>query len=116
MIEQFVSIYDIGKVLLEYIGSEEYAKASECTDGGKSCLMGGIGMATCIIMSRCKKYLADVDNSEVEQRTTNADKIRAMTDEELARKLYDVSWNVALFPDVIDTEEDWLEWLKEEVE
>ena len=49
---------------------------------------------------------------------TNADKIRAMTDEELAKKLYEVSWSVALATDMqcaIATEEDWLDWLKQEV-
>lgn len=46
---------------------------------------------------------------------TNADHIRAMSDEELARKLYDVSWKVANSSNEIDTEEDWLDWLKEEV-
>jgi hypothetical protein len=49
---------------------------------------------------------------------TNADRIRQMTDEQLAKKLYAVSWRVALAPEmqwVIETEEDWLDWLKQEV-
>ena len=50
------------------------------------------------------------------EKMTNADRIRAMTDEELARKLYDISWKVALSPDRIDSEEDWIEWLKQEAE
>ena len=46
---------------------------------------------------------------------TNADRIRSMSDMELARKLYDVSWKVAISSNEIYTEEDWLDWLKEEV-
>lgn len=40
------------------------------------------------------------------QITTNADRIRAMTDEELAKWIYYIS----------DIEHDWLEWLKQAVE
>ena len=50
---------------------------------------------------------------------TNADKhFRNATDEELAKNLYEISWSVALATDMdcaIRTEEDWLDWLKQEV-
>ena len=47
---------------------------------------------------------------------TNADRIRAMTDEELALMIYEVSWRIAQDPDYIDTEQDWLDWLKQDAE
>lgn len=46
---------------------------------------------------------------------TNADKIRAMTGEEIAKELYEVSWSIAFATDRMATEEDWLGWLKQEV-
>ena len=49
------------------------------------------------------------------KRMTNGDRIRAMTDEELALMIYEVSWRIAQDPDYIDTEQDWLDWLKQEV-
>ena len=62
MEETFVRTTDVGKILLEYIGSEEYLKAVESIqDSGKAAFMGGIGMAGCLIMSRCQKYYAKAD-------------------------------------------------------
>lgn len=59
MEETFVSTRDVGKVLLEYIGSEDYLKAVDSIqDSGKAAFMGGIGMAGCLIMSKCMKYYA----------------------------------------------------------
>lgn len=50
-----------------------------------------------------------------EKSTTNADHIRAMSDEELASKLYDVSWD-SFALGITYTETEWLEWLKQEAE
>ena len=59
MEETFVRTTDVGRVLLEYIGSEDYQKAVDMIqDSGKAAFMGGIGMAGCLIMSRCQKYYA----------------------------------------------------------
>lgn len=67
MEEIFIRITDIGKVLLEYIGSEDYLKAVESIqDSGKAAFMGGIGMAGCLIMSRCTKYYAKEADKEEE--------------------------------------------------
>lgn len=46
---------------------------------------------------------------------TNADRIRAMTDEELASKLFDLSWD-SCSAGYIMTETEWLQWLKQESE
>lgn len=65
--EEFVSTTEIGKILLEYIGSEEYLKAVESIqDSGKAAFMSGIGMAGCLIMSRCQKYYAETDKENKE--------------------------------------------------
>ena len=60
-------------------------------------------------------YHFDIDMSELREwlntkrkRKTNADRIRSMTDEELAEEL-------RLWGDGMWTYEDWLDWLKEEV-
>lgn len=63
MEETFVRTTEVGKILLEYIGSEEYLKAVESIqDSGKAAFMSGIGMAGCLIMSRCQKYYARGDD------------------------------------------------------
>ena len=50
---------------------------------------------------------------------TNGDNFRAMTDEELARTLFDASWAAwrnSSNGEGIWTEQDWLEWLRQECE
>ena len=52
-------------------------------------------------------------------RRTNGDNFRAMTDEELARTLFDVSWAAwrnSSNGEGIWTEQDWLDWLRQECE
>lgn len=67
MEETFVRITEIGEILLDYIGSEEYLKAVESIqDSGKAAFMSGIGMAGCLIMSRCQKYYGKADKEETE--------------------------------------------------
>lgn len=69
MEEIFVRITDISKVLLEYIGSEDYLKAvKSIQDSGKAAFMGGIGMAGCVIMSRCQKFYAKSSDDEAEPK------------------------------------------------
>lgn len=77
------------------------------------------------ICTNCLRLKQDLCDGEKEltacpsyKRMTYGDRIRAMTDEELAKKLYEVSWSVALATDMqcaIATEEDWLDRLKQEV-
>ena len=70
MEETFVRTTDVGRVLLEYIGSEDYLKAIDSIqDSGKAAFMGGIGMAGCLIMSRCTKYYAREDDRGDEEIT-----------------------------------------------
>lgn len=45
---------------------------------------------------------------------TNADKIRDMSDEELASELFELSWKVFSTGE-LETETELLEWLKQEV-
>lgn len=62
MEETFVRTTEVCKILLEYIGSEEYLKAVELiSDSGKSAFMSGIGMAVCLIMARCQKFYAKAE-------------------------------------------------------
>ena len=63
----FVKTEDVGRVLLEYIGSEDYLKAVDSIqDSGKAAFMSGIGMAGCLIMARCPKYYGDPPGEEDE--------------------------------------------------
>lgn len=48
------------------------------------------------------------------KKTTNADRIRAMSDEELAELLYETE--TQYIPINLSVENDWLDWLKQEVE
>ncbi len=52
----------------------------------------------------CKEWFS---NEEVTPKQTNADRIRSMTDEELAEVLHNAGGNWY-------SEEYWLEWLKQE--
>ena len=63
-------------------------------------------------------YIPVVVNGK-QSRQTNGDNFRAMTDEELARTLFDVSWAAwrnSSNGEGIWTEQDWLDWLKQECE
>lgn len=56
---------------------------------------------------------------EPPQPKTNGDNFRSMTDEELARTLFDVSWAAwrnSSNGEGIWTEQDWLDWLRQECE
>ena len=61
-------------------------------------------------------YLSDSPDEELERDckafkcSTNADRIRSMTDEELAE------WASAITLDEFGDKKDWLDWLKQEVE
>ena len=59
-------------------------------------------------------------NSEYQEHQTNADRIRAMSDEELAEEIIDCVLADLFRLNVLgtrpNTKEEWLKWLKEEVE
>ena len=61
-------------------------------------------------------YIPAVVNGK-QSRQTNGDNFRAMTDEELARTLFDVSWAAwrnSSNGEGIWTEQDWLDWIRQE--
>lgn len=66
--EQFVNIDDIGDILIKYIGTEDFKRA---TDGlsleSTNAFMSGIGIAGVLIMARCKKYIASPTIIETEE-------------------------------------------------
>ncbi|MDT3387234.1 MAG: hypothetical protein LIR46_05650 [Bacteroidota bacterium] len=51
---------------------------------------------------------------KIEKSKTNADRIRAMTDEELANKISEVQSLALKYGDGM-TFEEWLDWLKQEI-
>ena len=51
-------------------------------------------------------------NPKIEPKRTNSDRIRAMSDEELADKL----WSVSHYTQKKQKVSDWLDWLKQEAE
>lgn len=54
----------------------------------------------------------------VKPKQTNADKIRGMTDEELAHFFYNLDSTMIakdLPPHIAPSKEEWLDWLKQEV-
>lgn len=73
----------------------------------------------CTTCLRLREGLCDGEKEQMAcpsyKQMTNGDRIRAMTDEEMALMIYEVSWRIAQDPDYIDTEQDWLDWLKQEV-
>lgn len=55
------------------------------------------------------------ENCPMYKAKTNADRIRAMTDEELAEFLWD-EWMDRIICEKMDTKESMLKWLKKEVD
>lgn len=87
---------------MDYCETCVYYPPSSCD--GKPCTQCDITnpFLTCY---REKEFI--VDFFQQEHKPTNADRIRSMTDEELAEVLYNAGGNWY-------SEEYWLEWLKEE--
>ena len=76
------------------------AKCRKCRNNGKA------------ICNRCDMYYDEFDPID-KPKQTNADRIRAMTDEELAEYLDGVCHDLwQMF--VKDPQKMWLDWLKEE--
>ena len=78
-------------------------------------LAGNYEQETAIMLINAFKYAVQVEE------TTNADRIRAMTDEELANILTDVQINYGWFCSGVSQKQAypfpncWLDWLKQEV-
>ncbi len=74
-------------------------------------------MADCMKCANYKKAdcLCACDNGESFKPITNADRIRAMSDEELALFIHNVEAQAA-DTGRADTVENWLEWLRQEAE
>ena len=69
----------------------------------------------------CQRYgmvthaLCEHWKQQITTKTTNADRIRSLSDEELADE-FDRVWNAAIFAYRNNiSPKDWLDWLKEEV-
>lgn len=77
----------------------------------------------------CKKYSDDevtswcVQSQCKDEKTSNADRIRSMTDEELDKFLGEVQWDVANYCGSVTQKQEypvpeqrgaWLDWLKQE--
>ena len=60
-------------------------------------------------------YLAKLAQAQSKPKQTNADRIRAMSDEELAKWIAIRTEGIG-FDSFEDFKKGWLEWLKEEVE
>ena len=68
--ECFVRIDDVGRVLLEYIKSEDFEKAVDSTQGKDSgAFMSAVGMAGCVIMARCQRYYGVLQEPQKEEAT-----------------------------------------------
>ena len=53
----YIDLDDAMNTVLDFIKSEDFVKATQdLTSGEKSCYMAALGMANCIIASRCQKY------------------------------------------------------------
>lgn len=65
--KEFVEVEELGNILLQYIGSEEFDRAVSGLEGvEKNAFIAGIGMAGCLIMGRCTKYRAETTEGEKE--------------------------------------------------
>lgn len=57
----YIDLNDAMNAVLDFIKSEDFVKATQgLTSGERSCYMAALGMANCIIASRCKKYYEKV--------------------------------------------------------
>lgn len=69
----------------------------------------GKGMDECTLYNKWVDSIKECDDFTSKHKQTNADRIRAMTNEELAEILHNAGGNWY-------SEEYWLNWLKEEAE
>lgn len=61
----FVKTEDIGKVILEFIQSDDFDKvASSMNATSADVLMSALGIAGCVIMSRTTKYYAEIESDD----------------------------------------------------
>lgn len=73
------------------------------------------------VIHNCQKELCGVCEMETEaakRKMTNADRIRSMSDLELARWFVTIELRILRLQPMLERltlEEDWLEWLKQEV-
>ena len=55
---EVVRVNDIGRVLLDYIGTEDFKKATkDLSPEAVNAFMSGIGMAGVLIMAKCEKFI-----------------------------------------------------------
>ena len=73
------------------------------------------------VIHNCQKELCGVCEMETKaakRKMTNADRIRSLSDEELARWFVTIELKILRLQPMLERptlEEDWLEWLKQEV-
>lgn len=68
-------------------------------------------------MREVKDYPPYLDYPKPRKPTTNADRLRSMSDEELAELMHDVTWEgrkTVEDPEAFKTVEEWLDWLQKE--
>ena len=54
----FVNLKEVGRELINYIGSDDFKKATEGLSlEATNAFMSGVGMAGIIIMSKCQQYM-----------------------------------------------------------
>ena len=53
----YVRLDDVAETIMNYIGTEDFAKAAKVSTDVNS-FMSGLGMAACVVMARCPKYIA----------------------------------------------------------
>lgn len=95
----------MGRLTLPYYGGNgHYMKCSEQFGCSGEC-------ADCEELDKIVEKLAEYEDREEKKPQTNADRIRAMSDEELAERLDEwQDWGGGL------GKEWWLEWLKQPAE
>lgn len=100
---------------------DKYSFCSDSVDYGKTI---GLNDAISIVNQLAEEYSANTPQNSAVNPTTNADRIRSMTDEELAEFLYDTNhyfendkYLVRFGGEIVQDEEiSILDWLQSEVE
>ena len=100
---------------------DKYGFCSDSVDYGKTI---GLNDAISIVNQLAEEYINTSTDTSTDTSTTNADRIRSMTDEELAEFLYDTNhyfendrYLVRFGSEIVHDEEiNILDWLQSEVE
>ena len=59
----YVKLDDVAETIMNYIDTEDFTKAAKASTDVNS-FMSGLGMAACVVMARCPRYIVSSPEKE----------------------------------------------------